>query len=592
MSRALLLAFAGLALPTLGLGQGGSKAAACFWSADFEDGAWPTGWVTNPVERQTPDGAGLGETVPAFTLGTAMDANANGFFPVADLPIGNRFAMANDDAPPCNCAMSNAALTTAPIDLTGRAGVALEGRAFHEMTLGAGEARIEASTDGTTFWPLLTLPPATGQWQRFFVDLSDYDGQDALWLRFRWSDGGGWSSGFAVDDLCLRERLAHDLSVVAVSPGDALASAFDPSTRSLGYSRLPLEQAGTSSVTSQVLNRGTQALTGVSVSCEAFLNGISLGAAQASDAVELAPGEQMTFVVHGIPAPPGVGELVLRCTASAQQADEDATDNTLDAAARITGPGWDAGYSAMGCDGGIPQGVISRTDNFIAAVRLELSEPGSRAEGVSAVLDASSTEGEFVRAILFDASFAFIDTSHRHAITGEDLSLASGNGALYLPFTSAPELPPGDYFVGLQRLAGQGPVGVALSGNVPIGGAALLEGLTFDVSWITGCPMVRLHLAPLGVGLQEPQPVITEAAIHPMPASESARVEFDLASSALVGWTLLDIAGRIVLQGAPVPLSAGHQQLLLDLGSVAPGPHALRLTMGDRTMRLPLVVAR
>jgi len=133
---------------------------------------------------------------------------------------------------------------------------------------------------------------------------------------------------------------------------------------------------------------------------------------------------------------------------------------------------------------------------------------------------------------------------------------------------------------------------VALSGHVPVGGAALLEGLTFDVSWITGCPMVRLHLAPFGVGLQEPQPVITEAAIHPMPVSESARVEFELASGALVGWTLLDRARRIVLQGAPVPLSAGHQQLLLDLRSVAPGPHALRLTMGDRSMRLPLVVAR
>jgi len=122
---------------------------------------------------------------------------------------------------------------------------------------------------------------------------------------------------------------------------------------------------------------------------------------------------------------------------------------------RITGPGWDAGYSAMGCDGGIPQGVISRSGNFIAAVRLELTEPGSHAEGVSAVLDASSTEGEFVRAILFDASFAFIDTSLRHAITAEDLSLASGNGALYLPLASAPELPAGDYFVGLQRLTGQ-----------------------------------------------------------------------------------------------------------------------------------------
>ncbi len=80
MNKALLLAFTAITLPTLGMGQGGSKAAACFWSADFEDGAWPAGWVTNLVERQTPEGTGLGETVPAFAIGTAVDANANGFF--------------------------------------------------------------------------------------------------------------------------------------------------------------------------------------------------------------------------------------------------------------------------------------------------------------------------------------------------------------------------------------------------------------------------------------------------------------------------------------------------------------------------------
>src|SRR5690606_159569 len=62
--------------------QGAAKAQACFFSEDFSNGL-PAGWDIGPaVERQTADGTGLGEFVPAWIVGTASEANANGFFPV------------------------------------------------------------------------------------------------------------------------------------------------------------------------------------------------------------------------------------------------------------------------------------------------------------------------------------------------------------------------------------------------------------------------------------------------------------------------------------------------------------------------------
>src|SRR5437868_10025763 len=93
-----------LVIPAFAQAQGRPKAQACFFSANFEDGLIPAGWDIGPlVERQD----SLGLFVPAWTVGTSSDANANGSFPVADIPTGNHFVMVNDDASPCDCAMAD-----------------------------------------------------------------------------------------------------------------------------------------------------------------------------------------------------------------------------------------------------------------------------------------------------------------------------------------------------------------------------------------------------------------------------------------------------------------------------------------------------
>ena len=89
------------------------RAADCFFTADFEGEDPLQGWDLGAlVERQDANNVGNGEFVAAWSVGNAATANAAGYFPVPDAPVGDLFARANDAASPCNCAMDAVSLTT------------------------------------------------------------------------------------------------------------------------------------------------------------------------------------------------------------------------------------------------------------------------------------------------------------------------------------------------------------------------------------------------------------------------------------------------------------------------------------------------
>src|SRR5690606_6682390 len=96
------------------------------------------------------------------------------------------------------------------------------------------------------------------------------------------------------------------------------------------------------------------------------------------------------------------------------------------ASMQITGAGWDNGYDAMALDDGMQQSAIGGSETFITGNRFEMIANGMPS-GISAVIVPGTELGTEVRAILFDANMAMIDTSLRHTITQEDLDLgASG----------------------------------------------------------------------------------------------------------------------------------------------------------------------
>jgi hypothetical protein len=569
-SRTLVLVAASI-LTACVHAQGGPKAAACFWSVDFELGM-PLNWDIGPmVERQTSFGDSLDEFVPAWTIGTAAEANANGSFPVRDQPAGNRFLMANDDALPCNCTMADAAVTTGPIDLTGRTGTGLSFRYFHEMTLGSGPARVEFSTNGSDWELLAELPAQQGEWQDFFADLGIYDGEPAFQLRFRWSDGGGWASGFALDDLCFRELVQNDLAITRTFTHDATISPFLTGDQSLRYRMLPLEQAGPFTVAAEVVNLGRSTQQNVVLEGAIALNGVVQGAWISEMLAELQPGQRAILTVPTGWTPGAVGEVVVTTTVNGGVGDDDPADNMATAAMRITGAGWDAGYGTMAVDEGLAETEMTGTGFWIAANRMEVRNPGSLARGISVVVSSSSAVGGRVRAVLLDEDLTVVDTAMRHTLTQADLDLGWAEGPLYMAFDTPVELEPGDYFVGIQQLDEDSPMVIRTAGTSPIGAAVRMDGLTFDVSYVDATPMVRLHLSDYNVGIAEgPAPGRT-VGIHPVPMADNGWITFELTGTDRTHLRLLDAAGRTVHERDLGLLPAGPNRVPVDVAGLAEG---------------------
>lgn len=481
-------------------------------------------------------------------------------------------------------------LTTPAIDLSARSNVAMRCRIFHEMTLGSGAATVEASTNGADWIMVDSVDAVFGTWQDVYIDLAAYDGAPSFQLRFSWSDAGEWASGVAVDDVCLFERLAHDLAVVSASVNDPSASPFNMAARTLPYTRMPLTQASGLTGSVVVENRGSATLNDIVAGATITLNSTNIGDATGSTLPSLEPGERAVLVVTGLPTPSAAGNLSIDFAVGfTGAADEDPSNNQMSAPVRITASGWEDGYGAMALDDGSAQGSIGSELGFIAANRFELTTAGT-AYGMSAVLGTDSQLGEEVRAILMDGNLAFIDTSDRHVITQDDIDLAWGSGALLLTFSTTPSLTAGDYLVGLQRLSGSGRVSVATSGNCTQGASAFLEGITFDVTWTTSVPMVRLHLDELGVGLaDEPAQAGLGMRVVPHPIGGDGFVLFDADLAGPVNIKVFDSAGRIirlssssVSEGRRVPFSTA---------SIPAGAYVLEATVGGRIQRIPLIVA-
>ncbi len=574
-------------------GQGGAKAGACFFSADLEDGLFPTGWANQQVERLDANGAGTGEFVDAWTVGTASEANAGGFFPVANVPTGNHFIMANDDASPCNCAMNDVVLTTPTIDLDGRTGVALQLLAFHEQTLGAGAAVIEAH-NGTEWTSVLEIPAVVGEWQHLFVDLSAYDGNSAFQLRFRWSDGGNWASGLAIDDLCLIERLPVDLSVMQVYTHDPSVDPFNTAVRSLRYRQLPATQADELAGAVEVMNRGLQPIDAFELLVTMEQNG-DQSTASATVTEALAPGECRLTALPAMTMAPNAGIVTLTVQATSSITDDDPSDNTGSASLQLTGDGWEQGYGAMACDDGTYDGMLGGSGQWVAVQRMEITAPGSTGYGISAVITGSSQEGEQVRAILFDDQLAFVDTSTRHTLTPADLAMGAAGEALFLALSSSPTLSTGDYYVGIQHLEGSttGEVHVATGGNGPLGAAALLTGSTFVVNYTRQTPMVRLHLSDFGVGINEPSSAdANDLLVFPVPVTDQATVVFDLAQAGPVSFELLDLSGRTVLTEQRGYHPQGQHRRELNTSNVLPGAYVLLVRTVSSILTRTIVVSR
>jgi hypothetical protein len=570
------------------------RAAPCFAFYDFETIDQFNGWDIGPfVEAQTPEGDATGVIVPAWEIGDAAAANANGYFPVPDVPNGNSFVQANDAAEPCNCGLSDVALTTPLFDFSGRSGIALEFRAFHPGSLGSGPAIVEAR-NGTDEWTVLdTIPPVLGTWQDLLLDLSAFDGAAEVSIRFRWSDGGGWSSGFAMDDMCLRERFTNDLSVERVFIGDPSTPAFDLTLQTMPYRQLPVEQFGGLLAFVEVMNRGTAVSQLNQIEVVLDWSGNEVEVLTVDGPGELQPGERASVRITSTWTPPSAGELLVTGRIPSTVSDDDEGDNSGQASITYTAAGWEADYGAMSVDNDVVESTEGGTGSFVLANRMEIVNPGSTAQGVSVRLGTSTNEGEEIRAILMDANYTFLDTSTRHVISQADMESTWNGASIHLPFSSSPVLTVGDHFVGIQHLVtgDDGHVEIAMGGIAPLGGSVRLEGLIFDVEYLNNAPLVRLHLSDVGVGTQELERSISTLSVYPSPTSGTVTIQLDAPDPGTLELECFAADGQLVHAEYGIA-HTGPRELRMDVSHWKSGLYQVRLR-GERWTRTgTLVVAR
>ena len=565
--------------------QTGERAQTCFFEQTFENGL-PSDWdFGTMVEQQTDNGVGLGEFVPAWTVGTTAQLNGSSYFPVPNVPIGNSFLMANDDILPCNCDLNDVIATTPMIDLSARAQVSFACRAFNEMNLGAGSALIQATSNGSDWDTLLTIPAVADVWQNIWLDLSSYDGSTNFQLRFRWSDGGGWASGFALDDICLREAFVHDLTVIKAYTHDVAVGPFVSGNQSLRYDQLPLEQIAPMVVSAEVVNNGTMT-EAVVATVTIWQDGTQVHSISPQPIGDLDPGERLIASIETDWVPTTTGELEVRIDVQPIETDMDPTDNLGTATMRITGQGWDNGYSVMAADEDSITGEVGSSEQFVASVRMEVVNSGGTVSGISLSLSASSAMGEVIRAILMDGNLAYLDTSFRHTITQEDLNTAAAYGLLYLPLSTPMERGPGDYFAGIQHLTTDSSeyVGVYTSGERPLGANAILQGTTFDVNYIMATPIVRLHFAEYPVGLNENEPNDSNTLrAYPVPMVDLGTILFDLQEAGPVNLVILDATGRMVKKQNLGNPGSTMNRIDLDVSSLSSGIYTI-LVRGEKNL--------
>ncbi len=160
---------------------------------DFEAGVIPDSWTmtTNSAIGWfvTADGSSDWWTIPPHTL----------------------YACSNDDAADDDGSVDY--LITPSINAGGAQMITLNFESYFDGAYGQ-TAHIEVSTDGNNFTEVASIT-ASAEWVNETVDLSGYAGTPQLYVAFHSNDNGGWSSGWAVDDISMNfsgaqiDRVVH-----------------------------------------------------------------------------------------------------------------------------------------------------------------------------------------------------------------------------------------------------------------------------------------------------------------------------------------------------------------------------------------------
>ena len=555
----------------------------------------PAGWSTNQVVQADQSQGN------AFKTHNSTTANGGGYWPVPQVGTGNKFAGANDDNTPCDCAMDDVYLQSPALDFSAASNIAISFDIFHDGNFGGGDATLQVSTDGGTTFNIVPIgvdetganidvfPLDQDYWQSIIVPLYNVTSSTVV-IRFQWTDAGAWASGFAVDNVIVGELPANDIRVVKTKTGDWNQANFG-----LGfwdYNRVPVTQVSPVHATSVIFNGGTNDQVDATMSYEVTFNGTPVaGSPFAADqtSANFLSLDKDTISVATTWTPSAVGTIQITGTTSSTTGDDVTTNNTGVASIEIT----DFTY---GRDGDAAQAFVGPTSDFEIGNLFDIYAD-DQFGGIDVAIGAGSAAGDPIigRIYLwegFDAAGDPIFTdigieTLEYIFTGNEFNSVGENTFVTLPFASSVTLNADNvYLVVVSCVSGT---------RIPVSGSNewVVSWLYDGTAWgATGSvPMVRLNSDEnVAVASVNGTTSFELGQNMPNPSNGNTTIVYNLPSNERVTLTVRDMTGRVVAVSNEGVKPAGKNMITLNTEAFGAGVYTYTITAGSSNLTKEMMV--
>jgi hypothetical protein len=558
-------------------------------------GALPTGWSTNQVVQQD------GSNGNAFKTHTSTTANAGGYWPVPQLGSGNKFAGANDDMTPCDCGMDDVYVQSPSLDFSAASNIAISFDIFHDGNFGGGDATLQVSTDGGNVFNIVPIgvdeeganidvfPLDQDYWQSIIVPLYSITASNVI-IRFQWTDGGSWASGFAVDNVVVGELPANDIRVVKTKTGDWNQESFG-----LGfwdYNRVPVTQVSPVHATSVIFNGGTNDQVDATMSYEVTFNGTPVaGSPFAADqtSANFLSLDKDTISVSTTWTPSAVGTIQITGTTTSATGDDVTSNNTGVTSMEIT----DFTY---GRDANGAQAFVGPDSDFEIGNLFDIYADDSFG-GIDVAIGAGSAAGDPIigRIYLwegFDASGEPIFTdlgveTLEYIFTGNEFNSVGGNNFVTLPFASPVTLNAENVYLAV--------VSCVSGTRIPVSGSnEWVTSWLYDGSaWgATGSiPMIRLNSdETASVSAVSGTTSFELSQNMPNPSNGNTTIVYNLPSNERVTLIVRDLTGRVVSVSNEGVRPAGKNMINLNTSDLGAGIYTYTITAGSSSLTKEMMV--
>jgi hypothetical protein len=569
--------------------------------------------ATLPQDWITPNVADANSNqIPAFKVHTAATANNGGYWPVAETAAtgSNKFAGANDDGAPCNCALLDAYIQAPPVDLSAANNPAVIVDVYNDGQFLSGDAFLEVSVDGGLTFTQISYSvanaalPIESAWQNLVIPVYDLVGNSSVIFRFTWSDNGEWASGFGIDNFIVADLENNNLRMDKVAFGNWNQYLIDGNFWNgvWEYSRTPIRQVQPLSATGIVSNNGFADQPNTYINYAFSQNSAPLGSPLASDisSALLVSLDKDTLQAVSTITPTSVGTITVTATASSDSTEIAPADNVVTRSIEIT----DYTYAL---DAGMAEAFFTSADDLpyeignvfyfpqadtIGAIEICINPKRSTA-GADLSLGAT-VYARIYEVLSFDLTTATPNLSavlfetEQHEVTTSDYSFVGEANFVSLPFGNGNTILEGGKLY-LVDFVSAGDVRIAISGN-----NQLVASFTKDSNgWAPrgGHPMVRINTdVSVSVAEMGNPSNLALGLCSPNPASDITTIPYSLKSNERVSLIVRDMAGRAVVQQQEGMKPAGKNAISLNVRGLGAGVYTYTLVAGEEMITRQLVV--